>query len=129
MSGRANVNYQGIPQAMTAVLTPGGTMTDLWYRFFQSLWLQISSGVPNTTTLGGVSAAVGQAQADATAAQNTANQAIADVQAEATARAAADTNLQNQIDGITGADFQGQINSLQTQINTINQRLTNAGIP
>lgn len=123
--------FQGIPQSISAVLAANGTMNDAWYRFFQTLWLQISSGTPNSVTLQGVSAAAAaaqtaadNAQAAANAAQGTANQAISDIAAETARAEAAEANLQAQLDNVNAA-----LTGLQGQINVINQRLANAGIP
>lgn len=123
--------YQGIPQAMMPLVRGAGITSDVWYRFFQTIWNQVSSGTSTNVTLQGVSN-------QATAALQAANDAAAGVTAERERALAAEALLQGQIttnaNNITTlqgqiTNLQNQINGLQTQINTINTRLTNAGIP
>lgn len=127
----STTQYQGIPQAMMPIVRGAGITSDVWYRFFQTIWNQISSGTPTNVTLQGV-------EQQASTAQTTANAALSAAEDEANRALAAEAALQQQVTNnanniitlqgqVTG--LQTQINGLQTQINTINTRLTNAGIP
>lgn len=129
MSGAVNpAQYQGMPAALTQIVTPNGTLTSVWFRFFQSLWQRTTSGVASDVTLQGVAD-------DVQVAQGTANNALDAVTAETQRATAAEANLQAQLSNLEGqqgsdvTNLQNQINSLQSQINTINQRLAAAGIP
>lgn len=124
----SQTQYLGMPTAASAVITANGTMSDIWYRFFRTLWQQVASGAPTSLTLQ-------QVANDVIQAQNDASNAGAAVQAETERATAAEQNLQTQITNLSAqlvadvTNLQGQITGLQGQINTINQRLTNAGIP
>jgi hypothetical protein len=85
-------------------------MNEAWYRFFQNLWLQVSSGLPNNVTLANTAAA-------AAAAQQTANNAATAVTDETARAEAAEANLQGQIN--TNA---GNINNNTNNINSLNSR-------
>jgi hypothetical protein len=96
-SAQASPLYQGLPQAMSQVIAPGGTMNEIWYRFFQMMWMKTSSGISNDITLASVADTAqtaldtaNNAQSDATVAQNM-------VQAETERAEGVETNLQGQI--------------------------------
>ena len=137
--------FQAMPQSGTPIVTPTGNASDPWYRFFLTLWRQVSSGTTTDITLQTVHSV-------ATGAQQTADNAQNDVIAETQRAVAAEGNLQGQINTFNAqiVNLQGQItaqqglintlrtdvtnlqnttNGLQTQINTINTRLANAAIP
>lgn len=123
--------YQGIPQAMMPVVRSSGIVSDVWYRFFQTIWSQISSGTNTNVTLQGVAE-------QAATAQTTADNALTAVENETTRAQAAEAALQTQITSNTNnittlqgqvAALQNTVANLQTQIDTINTRLANAGIP
>lgn len=124
----SQAQFQALPQAAMPIAQSSGTVSDVWYRFFQSLWLQISSGTPVDVTLQGVAD-------QASRAQGTADTNTGSIQAETERATAAEASLQTQITNLSAqlvadvTNLQGQITNLQGQINTINQRLTNAGIP
>lgn len=128
VNSNTSAQFTGLPSPQALISNPNGGVTSVWFRFFQGLWLQVSSGTPLSLTLAGAHSAAGNAS-DAAAG------AAADVVTERDRALAAEAALQTQItNNLT--NLQGQINtingtlgSLQSQITTINNRLAAAGIP
>lgn len=89
--------YQGLPAAISQVISAGGVMNEAWYRFFQMVWLKNSSGIANDVTLASVADAAETAQLSADQAQSTATNAANAVQAETNRAIAAEAGLQTQI--------------------------------
>ena len=103
----------------------------MWYRFFHTIWQQVTSGTPSTTTLQGAH----DTASDALAAANAASAAVV---AERTRAQLVEGALQNAITTLNGqvtslqatvTALEATTTSLQNQINVINSRLAAAGIP
>lgn len=132
MSGsNESAQFQGMPQALMALTTPTGAVSDVWYKFLQTLWLQVSSGTSSGITLQGLytqmqadEQAISAAQSAANQAQTTANTALSTAQGAESSAGAANSAVAAETSRAEGAEA-----NLQNQINTINQRLANAGIP
>jgi len=109
-TAESSAAYVGLPVALAPVLTPKGHMTGHWYRYFQSLWLKTSSGLPAAITLGSLmtqqnhtAAQLANTTVTAGGASTSAAAANAAVTAETERSIAAEDNLQTQINSLAQA--------------------------
>lgn len=131
ITSATGARFQAFPQAMSSVINPDGTMRLLWYRFFQTLWLQVCSGTTSDITLYNANKTAAVTQGDLAAEVNRATAAEANLQNQVNSLSASVTGNNTAIAALQGqvAGLNTTVAGLQSQINTINDRLTAAGIP